>query len=130
MKNFDEWNEVKKEIDEKRKSLFFSEREIVFVNMGKNIGFEEDGKGKEFLRPVLILKKFNAHQFIGFAMTSQTPNKKNEKFYYKLSDKSFVILSQIRTYSPKRISHSIGKISESKLAEIYEKFNKLVTPSK
>ena len=56
------------------------------------------------------------------------PKKENEKFYYKLKEDSFAILSQIKTYSAKRISHKIAKISNKKFDEIYEKFVKLVTP--
>ena len=96
--------------------------------MGKNIGFEQDGKGKEFLRPILIYKKFNSEQFIGFALTSK---EKKGKFYVKLPHNqkvSYVILSQIRTYSAKRISHKIAHISNGKLKEIHNKFVSLVTP--
>ena len=129
--SFDIWNEKKKDIDKQKKQRSFEERDIVYIKMGKNIGFEEDGKGENFLRPVLILKKFNHDQFIGFAMTSQKPKKNNMKYYYKLKEDSYVILSQIRTYSAKRMSHTIGKVSTKKLKTIKEKFNDLIyTPSK
>ena len=125
---YDVWNEKKKLIDEtKIKKQYFEERDIVFMSMGKNIGFEQDGKGEEFLRPVLVYKKFNHEQFIGFAMTSK--HKSQEKFYYKLKDKSYVILSQIKTFSSKRIKYNHSKISKDNLKKIHEKFNRLVTPS-
>ena len=125
---FNKWNELKKKIQKTRKKFGFNEREIVYVNIGKNIGTEENGKGDEFLKPVLVFKKFNANQFIGFPLTSQKPKKENEKFYYKLKEDSYIILSQIKTYSAKRISHKIAKISSKKSDEIYERFVKLVTP--
>ena len=125
---YDVWNEKKKLINEtKIKKQYFEERDIVFMSMGKNIGFEQDGKGEEFLRPVLVYKKFNHEQFIGFAMTSK--HKSQEKFYYKLKDKSYVILSQIKTFSSKRIKYNHSKISKDNLKKIHEKFNRLVTPS-
>jgi hypothetical protein len=123
---FDIWNTQKQLIHNKKVIRSFEERQIVFIKMGKNIGFEQDGKGKEFLRPVLIYKKFNDDQFIGFAMTSKYH--KQEKFYYKIKEDSYVILSQIKTYSAKRISHSIGKIPKEKMKEIHNKFLRLVTP--
>jgi len=127
---FDVWNEIKKVIDkEEEKKRFFEERDIVFLKIGKNIGFEEDGKGKEFLRPALVFKKFNANQFIGFAMTSKKPKKENEKFYYKLNENSYVILSQIKTFSSKRIKYNHSKLNKNNFKKIYEKFMKLVTPS-
>ena len=59
MKNFDEWNVNKKEIDSREIRVNFSERDVWFIEMGINVGFEQDGKGEDYLRPVLILKKFN-----------------------------------------------------------------------
>jgi hypothetical protein len=124
---FDVWNRHKKVIDKNKKKIFFEERDIVFVKMGKNVGFEEDGKGKEFLRPVVVYKKFNSEQFIGFALTSKYH--KQEKFYYKLKENSYVVLSQIKTYSSRRIKYNRGKISKAQLNEVHEKFQILVTPS-
>ena len=37
----------------------FSEREVWFLKIGVNVGYEQDGNGKEYLRPAIILKKFN-----------------------------------------------------------------------
>ena len=49
----------------------YKEREIWICNVGENIGFEEDGKGNEFIRPVLILKVFNK-QFCHIVPLSKT----------------------------------------------------------
>ena len=57
MKNFDQWNELKKHINHRRSNFFVKERQIWYVHLGHNVGFEEDGKGGDFKRPVLILKK-------------------------------------------------------------------------
>jgi len=95
--------------------------------MGKNIGYEQDGKGEEFIRPVLVFKRFNKHQFLGFALTSK---KKEGRFYVEIRHNnkiSYVILSQLRTYSTKRVVNrkSNGIITKKKLEEITEKFMKL-----
>ena len=37
----------------------FHEREVWWCSLGANIGFEQDGGGEDFERPVVILKKFN-----------------------------------------------------------------------
>ncbi len=126
---YDIWNEIKKEASKISKKILFEERDIVFLKMGKNIGFEQDGKGEEFLRPVLIVRKFNSEQFIGFAMTSRKPQEKNMKYYYKLKDDSYVMLSQIRTYSAKRIKYNSHKINKKHFQNINDKFNNLFTPS-
>jgi hypothetical protein len=60
---FDNWNHLKKEANSKKTMIGFNQFEIVFMKVGKNIGFEQDGKGNEFLRPVLVYKKFNNRVF-------------------------------------------------------------------
>ncbi|PID34747.1 MAG: hypothetical protein CR971_01625 [candidate division SR1 bacterium] len=39
------------------KKTFINMREIWYVSLGNNIGYEEDGKGNDYKRPVLVLKK-------------------------------------------------------------------------
>lgn len=39
--------------------------------MGLNVGFEQDGKGQRFTRPVLILKKHSAKIFTIVALSSK-----------------------------------------------------------
>lgn len=129
---YDLWNSKKQLLDKRKKLKHFKEREVVFISMGKNIGYEQDGKGKEFLRPVLIFKKFNNDQFLGFALTSK--KKDNTKFYIKIEHRektSYVILSQLRTYSAKRIINekNAGRISKAKMEEIHSSFTSLITPS-
>ena len=124
---YDNWNKRKKEINQKKNLPSFQERDIIFINMGKNIGYEQDGKGEDFLRPVLVLKRFNKEQFIGFAMTSKYH--KEEKFYYKLKEDSYVVLSQVKTFSAKRIKYKTKhKVSRKTIEEIYKRFVDLVTP--
>lgn len=126
---YDKWHKQKK-IIEKQKIVLFEEKDIVFVKMGKNIGIEQNGKGDEFLRAILIYKKFNKEQFLGFPLTSK---EKNGKFYFTLhhNDKvSYVLLSQIKTFSAKRIKYKMGKIGKQKLKQIHNKFVDLITPSK
>ena len=52
------WTKVKNKTNEKEARAKYNEREIWFANLGENIGFEEDGKGNDFIRPVLIIKGF------------------------------------------------------------------------
>lgn len=40
---------------------YFHERDIWWYRLGVNIGFEQDGKGSDSSRPVLIIKKFTRH---------------------------------------------------------------------
>lgn len=70
MKRFDEWNILKKKVNDLKDDLFVRPREIRYAHLGINVGNEEDGKGKTFQRPVLIIKKVGNMFFVA-PMTSK-----------------------------------------------------------
>ena len=112
MKNFEDWNRLKIEINKSPADFFFHEREIFFAHLGVNVGFEQDGKGSNFERPVVILKKFNAHCCLVVPLTSQ---KIEGKYYFPFQipseDKpSYAILSQIRLLDRRRLINKIGML--------------------
>jgi mRNA-degrading endonuclease toxin of MazEF toxin-antitoxin module len=129
-KNFDLWNSKKKNIHNKNNLIGFSQYEIVFMKIGINVGFEQDGKGDDFLRPVLVYKKFNNHVFLGIPLTSKAKdNKFHFEFEYKKGKKSYAILSQVKLLDIKRAKYKDGKISKNNFIELQDKLLKLiVTP--
>jgi len=122
IKEFDNWNTKKKEIDLNNKESFYHEREVWWCNLGVNIGFEEDGKGKDFVRPVLILKGFSKDVFICIPLTTKI---RKGKYYFNidLNDgiERNVILSQIRLIDSKRLQEKICMIDEKQFKEIKQK---------
>ena len=131
MKFFDLWNRLKQLLHNEKQSPFFRNRDVWFCSFGENIGFEQDGKGEEFLRPVLIVRKFNNDLFLGVALTSQ---KKEGKYYYKISDiggrKNWLILSQIRTFSAYRLRYQIGRLSLDEFNSIEKVLKNTLFPEK
>jgi len=126
-KDFDKWNEQKKKIHHSDlKDVFVKDREIWFCRMGENIGFEEDGKGDEFLRPVLVYKKFSKDVFLGIPLT--TKEKKNIfHFSFEFKGKiSTAILSQIRLFDKKRLKYKIGRVSPHDFENIKKKLIELI----
>ena len=107
--DFDKWNEIKKETNKKQYPLHFREREIFYIRFGKNIGFEQNGKGGYFLRPVLILRKYNKFSFTGIPLSTKV---KEGIYYYNFSFleniTSCALLSQIRTFDANRLERKIG----------------------
>lgn len=63
--DFDSWNEIKKKIHVGGDSppLFPKAGEVWMCSLGRNIGFEQNGSGNNFSRPVLVVKKFNNKMF-------------------------------------------------------------------
>lgn len=132
-KNYKKWHKIKETINKKTKGdvVFFHEREIWYCHLGANVGFEQDGKGQDFFRPILIFKKFNNSSFLGIPLTkSKILNKKNDRFYYAFSFipniTSLAILSQIRMIDVKRLARQIGTITEQDFKSLTKKFKDLL----
>ena len=126
MKNFDKWNKLKKNINENERFLSFYAKEIWWCSLGLNIGYEQDGKNKNYERPVLVLKKFNQNSLWILPITSSD---KNGRYYYQFeySNKKYsIILSQMRLICSKRLLRRIRKISKSEFIKIKKKFKNLV----
>jgi len=90
---------------------YFLERDIWWASIGSNIGYEEDGKNRQFDRPVLILKKFNKHLILIIPLSSKI--KTDNKYYCKINfnnSSSSVIISQLRIISSQRLIRKIGKL--------------------
>lgn len=79
---YDSWNIQKKRIEAKERISYFHEREICFVSLGKNIGFEEDGKNEYFERPVIASRNFSRHTFLAIPLTT---SQRDGRFYYSFS---------------------------------------------
>ncbi len=125
-KEFDRWNVQKKNIDLFVNKRVFHEREILFISIGENIGFEQNGKGDEFLRPVIVYKKFSKNVFLGIPLTKTA---RTGKFYADFefqARRSTAILSQVRLFDSKRLKYVIGKMSVGDYNKVKEKLIELL----
>jgi mRNA interferase MazF len=128
MKDFDTWNHKKKNIDKKISAVDFKIRDIWFMYAGLNIGFEEDGVGTEFLRPILILKKFNRRLFWGVFLSTKV---KKGKYYYEIDSsvtgkKTVAILSQVKLVDAKRLHNKRAVLSKNQFQEIIKRLQDLL----
>lgn len=126
-KDYTKWMGLKTGIHNDKIRPFFHEREVWFSSLGENVGFEQDGSGEKFMRPVLILKKFNNEVVWALPLTRTN---KTGKYYFKISlitddgkiddDSSTVILSQIRLVDAKRLQYKIGTVKEDEFIKLKE----------
>ena len=123
-------NEEKKSISKNETFIKFQQYQIIFMKVEANIDFEQDGKGDDCLRPVLVYKKFNNRVFLGIPLTSKEKDDKfHFEFEYKKDKKSFAILSQIKLFDIKMAKYYDGKISKNQFIKLQEKLlNLIVTP--
>ena len=124
---FDEWNEVKKRTQGKVLTAYFREREIYWANIGKNIGDEQNGKGKDFMRPLLVFRKYNNSLFCGIPLSTTI---REGTFFYNFSfldDKtSSALLVQAKTFDVKRLDRKIGTINKTDFEKLEIKFKSLM----
>lgn len=122
-KDFQKWHSKKAQIDNIEKRPFFHEREIWWCAVGANIGFEQDGGGRDFLRPIIVFKKFNNEIFWAIPLTH---TQKKVKYYFQFNIKkgmsSTAVLSQVRLIDARRLSHKLGDISDIDFEKLKKKF--------
>lgn len=127
MKEFDKWNAIKKKISEENKKRNFKEREIFNAKVGKNLGYEQNGVGNQFIRPILIVKKFSNSSF--YAIPLSTTEKRNQyyfEFEFIKDKKSVAILSQMRNLDAKRLLNKIGMISQDDFEELKKQLKEII----
>ncbi|MEK7642480.1 MAG: type II toxin-antitoxin system PemK/MazF family toxin [Patescibacteria group bacterium] len=118
-KDFDNWNTEKSNLHEEKVRPFFHEREVWFTSIGVNIGFEQDGKHEKFLRPVIILKKFNNQ--VCWAIPTTKKSKKGIHYFsfeYDKNENTTAILSQLKLIDSKRLDYKIGTMKEKDFIEM------------
>ena len=134
MNDFDKWCGIKKHINKKEKTIGIKLRDVVFINMGKNIGFEQNGKGEKFLRPVIVSKIFSKNLFFGIPLTSKIKKGnffETVEFTYKNKFyQNSAILVQTKTFDTKRILYKKGMIKKEDFERLQLKLKELLTPSK
>jgi len=112
-KDFQKWHNQKQYIHENGSRVFYHEREVWWCRLGLNVGFEQDGKGDKFSRPVLVLKGFSKEVFWAVPITTSN---KSGKYYINLDlgDKveRKAIISQIRLVDTKRLLNKIATLNE------------------
>jgi mRNA interferase MazF len=125
-KKFDNWNEIKKNLHGEHKAVIFKERDIFWVSIGINIGYEQDGKGEIFSRPVVIVKKYNNNLFFGVPLSTTI---REGSFFFSFdfnNEISSALLVQGRVYDAKRLENKNGMISKNDFESLKSKLKGLL----
>ena len=124
VKNFDEWNVIKKGTDKRIDLLDFHEREVWWSVFGLNIGSEQNGIGGNFERPVVIIKKLSPSTFLCAPLSTK---KRLVKFQSEINVNKlgFALLDQVRVLDSKRLLRKIGTASEIEFQQLINKFTNI-----
>lgn len=125
-KDFAKWHKEKQRVQSGDERVFYHEREVRWCSLGLNVGFESDGKGDKYLRPVLIVRGFSRE--VCFCVPVTTKVKKGI-FYHPvdLEDgiKRTAMLSQLRLLDTKRLHEMIGTAGGKQFKEIKQAITRL-----
>lgn len=124
-KSFDEWNTVKKKLEVSGGFPNISDGEVWWCAMGENIGVEVSGKGKRFLRPVLVVRKVNKYEFIGIPLTTKQRKGSWYTSFLFNERKEVASLIQVRAMSVQRLVYKMGEVPESDLELVRRAFLRL-----
>jgi mRNA interferase MazF len=122
-KDFDSWNIKKKSVDSRQDAPFFKEGEVWWCSLGVNIGFEQDGNGFDYDRPVLIIRAFSRAVCLVVPLTTSI---KENPYHVSAGivdgKNASAIISQIRLVDTKRFINRAAVLSD----EIFETMRKAI----
>lgn len=126
LKRFFEWIELKKKLHFKAfPPPYVNEKDIWWVSLGENVGFEINGKSSLFSRPVIVLKKLS-HGFYFVIPTTTQPKKGS--WYVDYSQHGRIVtacLHQARAIDYRRFSSKISELHDRDFIRIKRAFAKL-----
>jgi len=125
-KDFDKWNEKKKILDGKSTRFLFHPGEIWWCSVGLNVGSESYGKGDNYQRPVLVLKKLSSDQFIGLPVSTQ---KKVGSWFVEVNSSvgiRWILLYQIKMFSAKRLQYCFIILEACEFEKVKQKLEILL----
>ena len=122
-KPFSDWHK-KKAVINRRDRVHFNEREIWWTSVGVNVGYEIDGKGEYFARPVLVLKKVSTEKFIGLPITSR---KKRLPGYF-IYKKDSIVFEQVKVFDARRLLDRKETVPSESFQEVVGKFLNYTNP--
>lgn len=106
-KDFDGWNIEKKQAHE-GSGRFYHEREVWWCALGVNVGFEQDGSGQRFQRPVLIIKGLSRSTCLVAPLTTSSKKHSLRVLLGVIGEKTaYALLSQIRVVDTRRFTERI-----------------------
>ena len=129
IKDFLNWNQEKIKIDARVEDLKEDENtheikdvirkwEIRWCALGVNVGSEIDGKGKEFLRPCLLLEQASPDIFLVIPMSTKIKSALGYRKIIVEGREVSLCIHNLKTISRKRIYGRISKLSVNKIIEI------------
>lgn len=118
-KDFDDWNEVKKRINNDVTKSHIRAGEVRWASLGVNVGSEIDGKGTgRYNRPVLILDTMGAHLALVIPLSTSIKKRAGYKQISLNEREVSLCIGQLKSISTNRIFDRVSKLSNDRLSEV------------
>jgi mRNA-degrading endonuclease toxin of MazEF toxin-antitoxin module len=118
-KDFDGWNQIKKQTHERESRRLYTVREIWWCRCGVNIGTEQDGKGDWFVRPCVIMRGFGPDACLIVPLTTSAREHPLRVSVGLINGRlNRANLSQLRVVDTRRLEHKIGFLDEKIFIEL------------
>lgn len=113
-KDFDAWNGQKKSIDSRTQRIHYHEREVWWCWLGLNVGFEQDGVGADYRRPVVILRGLGAQTCLVVPLTTSAREHALRPSVGKVAGiEARALISQLRVIDVRRLNQKIEYLPQS-----------------
>lgn len=94
--------------------------------LGINVGYEQSGKGANFLRPIVVYKRFSKSTVLAIALST---TQKRDRYYFEFNfmpnKTSVALLSQIKLLDTRRLYRKLGRIKQYDFKILCKKFEDL-----
>ena len=126
-RDYDTWNKQKKILSKRKNPPDFNLRDIWWCHLGTNIGDEENGKGEQSLRPILVYKKFNRRIFLGIPLSSKVKYGQHHHILSFHNKEQTALITQIKLIDQKRLLKKMGRLSEQQYQGLKEKITEMLS---
>lgn len=125
-KDFDRWNEKKKitNADDTRKLCH--DREIWWAAFGVNIGREQDGRGDNFERPIVVYSVLSSDTFLAVPLSTKKRMDKFQSLIVHEAVSGYALLDQIKVLDKKRLLRKIGMVKQEEFDILRKKLKDLL----
>ena len=125
-KQFDDWNTLKKKLQETKRDVRFKEGDIWWVSIGQNIKSESYWKGENYRRPIVVLRKLSKDTCICIPLSSQ---KKTGTWFCEYRNQwqdATALLYQIKMIHTNRFQRRIWYMDDSDFLNIKKRLKNLL----
>lgn len=126
VKRFLEWIGLKEKLDSKISTApFVSEGEVWWASLGENVGYEINGKSKDFTRPILIFRKLSNGFYFVIPLTTKIHTGTWYVNYKQAGVDITACLHQARSIDYRRLHRRLGELDQLNFLQVQNGFQKL-----